>query len=84
MPQLSIRQSGGANIVSIPKSVVESLGLRVGSTLDLSVENDRIILSPSDEEMTLEWLLEGSPVENLKQTEEDQHWLNAAPKGNEI
>lgn len=84
MSRISIRQSGGANIISIPKSVVESLGLSVGSTLDLSVEDNKIVLSPSDEKMTLKWLLDGSSVENLCVTEEDHQWLNTTSKGNEI
>jgi hypothetical protein len=31
MASVSIRQSGGANIVSIPKAIVNTLGLQIGS-----------------------------------------------------
>jgi len=50
MTSISVRQSGGANIVSIPKTIVQMLGLSVGSKLDITVEENRIILTPSSEE----------------------------------
>lgn len=50
MATLHIKQSGGANIVSIPKAVISALDLKVGSQLALSVENNKIILSPTDEQ----------------------------------
>lgn len=40
MTGIVIRQSGGANIVSIPKAIVQMLGLQVGSKLDLSIRGD--------------------------------------------
>ncbi|MFT5392226.1 MAG: antitoxin ChpS, partial [Gammaproteobacteria bacterium] len=57
---VSIRRSGGANIVSLPKSIVQALGLSVGSKLDLTLEDNRIVLTPSEDGLTLEHLLAGS------------------------
>ena len=84
MTQLSIRQSGGANIVSIPKAILNTLGLRVGSSLDLSIEDNKIVLTPLVETTTLEDLIIGSPKERLALTEEDQQWVNDKPVGKEI
>lgn len=84
MTQIAIRQSGGANIVSIPKAILSTLGLHVGSHLNLSIENNRIVLTPASEEQTLEELLAGSPKENLAMTEEDKEWLSDSSKGKEI
>ena len=83
MTAISVRQSGGANIVSIPKAIVNTLGLQVGSTLDLSIEHNRIILTPI-EESSLEDLLAGSPSKCFRLTEEDQEWINAKPAGKEM
>lgn len=83
MTQLSVRQSGGANIVSIPKAVLHALGLHVGSALDLSIEDNKIILTPAPTEPTLTSLLEGSPRTSLKKSDEDKTWLNATYKGKE-
>ncbi len=82
MTSVSIRQSGGANIISIPKSVVASLGLEVGSQLELSISDNRIILTPA-RKATLEELLAGSPAECFHMTDEDQQWMNDT-QGDEI
>jgi len=84
MTQIAIRQSGGANIVSIPKTILSVLGLHVGSSLDLSIEDNRIVLTPASADPTLEELLAGSPKENLALTEEDKEWIQAVPTGKEV
>ena len=88
MTALAIRQSGGANIISIPKAILKILNLHVGSKLTLSVINSNIILTPviQDEiqEMTLEGLLSGTPKEAVQITDEDREWLESIPRGKEI
>ena len=84
MTHLAIRQSGGANIVSIPKVILKTLGLHVGSTLDLAIIDRRIVLTPITETQTLDDLLAGSPKEKLQLIQEDREWLNIDPAGKEI
>lgn len=84
MTALAIRQSGGANIISIPKAILKILGLHVGSKLTLSVVDTNIVLTPVSEKMTLENLLEGTSKESLQLTDEDHEWLNAKSVGKEI
>ncbi len=80
MTQIVIRQSGGANIISIPKAILKTLGLDTGSSLDLSLEDNKIVLTPSKEQhKTLEELLAGSPKERLAMTDEDREWDAAKP-----
>ena len=84
MTQLAIRQSGGANIISIPKAILKTLDLKVGSMLNLSIEDSRIVLTPAIKEPTLDELLAGSPRENFRLTDEDREWLAEAPAGKEL
>lgn len=84
MTQVAIRQSGGANIISIPKVILRTLALDTGASLDLSIEDNKIILTPIKENLTLEAILEGSPKSALKLTEEDHLWLNNQSVGKEI
>lgn len=84
MTALAIRQSGGANIISIPKAILKILGLHVGSKLTLSVVDTNIILTPVSEKMTLESLLAGTSKESLQLKDEDHEWLNAKSVGKEI
>lgn len=83
MTQVAIRQSGGATIISLPKVILNTLHLQVGSSLELTLENNKIILSPINHEPSLEELLAGSPKSALALTEEDQQWLNLPPVGKE-
>ena len=84
MTQVSIRQSGGANIISIPKVILRTLALDAGASLDLSIADNKIILTPIREGLTLEAVLEGSPKSVLRLTEADKLWLNNPPVGKEI
>jgi antitoxin ChpS len=84
MIAITVRQSGGANIVSIPKAIVKTLGLQVGSKLDMSIKDNKIVLTPIEEELSLEALLAGSPKDCFKVTEEDREWINAKPTGKEV
>jgi AbrB family looped-hinge helix DNA binding protein len=84
MTQVAIRQSGGANIISLPKMILNTLNLHVGSALELTLEDNKIILTPVSQEPSLAELLAGSPKQALRLNEEDQDWLNAHAVGKEI
>ena len=83
MTQIAIRQSGGANIVSLPKAILKILGLHVGSVLNLSIENSKIVLDPAGSE-SLEDLLSKSPKEKLAITLEDKEWMSMKSVGKEV
>ena len=84
MTKVAIRQSGGANIISIPKVILRTLALETGASLDLSIEDNKIILTPVKENLTLQAILDGSPKSALVLTEEDKQWLNSPSVGKEI
>jgi antitoxin ChpS len=84
MTTLSIRQSGGSSILSIPKVVLKVLNLKVGSSLNLSVENNCIVLTPTHHTLTLDDLLKGSPKACFKLNEEDREWFNMPAQGKEV
>ncbi len=83
MTTVTVRQSGGAEIVSIPKAIGKALGLHVGSELDLSIVDNRIVLDPVAENTSLEELLADSPRENFRIMDEDHEWIDAKPVGKE-
>ena len=83
MTQVAIRQSGGANIISIPKVILRTLALETGASLDLTIEDNKIILTPVKESLTLQAILDGSPKSALVLTEEDKQWLNSVSVGKE-
>lgn len=87
MTALAIRQSGGAGIISIPKAILKILGLHIGSELNLSIENSKIVLTPivekNTKELTLDDLLAGTPKEAIEIREEDHEWLHFMARGKE-
>ena len=83
MTAVTVRQSGGAEIVSIPKAIGKSLGLEVGSKLDLSIVDNKIVLTPIKDDLSLEELLANSPKKGFRITDEDREWIDIQPKGKE-
>lgn len=84
MTTIAIRRSGGASIVSLPKKVTEMMHLEVGSVLDLSVEQGKIVLTPQKKDFSLEELLEGYTPADFAMDEEDRVWHDMKPVGKEI
>ena len=84
MTAVTVRQSGGAEIISIPKAIGNILGLHVGSKLELTIVDNKMLLAPIDEELSLEELLAKSPKECFMVTDEDREWIDGLPAGKEI
>ncbi len=84
MTNVTVRQSGGAEIVTIPKAIGSILGLHAGSKLELTIVDNKIVLTPADEDLSLEGLLVNSPKECFRVTDEDREWIDACPAGKEI
>ena len=82
MATLTIRRSGNAAGINIPKKILKLLNLHIGDELDLDIEKDKIILKPHHEDLTLEQLLLDSDKDSFKVTPEDKQWLT--PKGMEV
>ena len=80
MPMVTTVQMWGNSLgIRIPKKIAEMAGTRVGTTFDISVEDEKIILEPIDKPPTLEELLAKVRAEN-RHTEIDF----GEPKGNEL
>ncbi len=77
MTAVTVRQSGGADIVSIPKAIGKTLGIKAGSQLELSIEDNKIVLTPIKESQDLASLLADSPKDCFAISEEDREWLDA-------
>jgi antitoxin ChpS len=74
MTVVAVRQLEGENIISIPEAIVKTLGLHVGSKLELSIVEQNIVLTPIEEELNLEELLANSPKESFAPRDKDREW----------
>jgi antitoxin ChpS len=83
MSVITIRQSGGAGIISIPSAKLRDLNLHVGSKLRMEIVENKLLLTPIKEEVSLDSLVAGSPRECFVLTDEDREWNQSMSVGKE-
>lgn len=76
----TLRRSGGSVILSIPKTIVESLAVDAGSVVELSLHGRTLSVTPA--RRTLAERLAASPS-SPAQWHRDDEWLEDAPQGRE-
>jgi antitoxin MazE len=65
--------------VRLPQSIVQQIGLRAGTTISISTEGDKIILSPTKPKYTLKELLKDVTPD---QQHDEMDW--GEPQGDEF
>ena len=76
--------ASNAQIISLPKLLLEQIGVGIGDRLDATLQDGKIILEPRKvKELTLEEILEGITPETY-QTEEDREWMEMRSVGKEL
>lgn len=80
---LIIRKSGNAQIISLPKPLLEQIGAGIGDRLSARLEDGKIVLQRESLERSLEALFAGVTPE-MFQTEEDVEWLEMSSVGKEV
>lgn len=80
----TLRALGGSVVMAVPKQILNMMRLDVGSVVELSLENGKLIVEPKHKpSYALSELLAQCNEENMLLTEEDHAWLNAKPIGKE-
>lgn len=80
----TLRALGGSVVMAVPKQILNLMRLDVGSVVELSLENGKLIVEPKHKpRYALSELLAQCNEENMLLTEEDHTWLNAKPVGKE-
>ncbi len=77
--KVQIQKWGNSLALRIPKSFAVETNIEQGSTVEVTLEKDRIVMKPAKEDITLESLLAGVTKENLH-SETDF----GAPEGKEV
>jgi len=54
MPQFTLVSQGDSTVVMIPNALLESIGLRVGDVIDVTVEDRQLILRSADDTLRRE------------------------------
>ena len=82
--ELKIQNWGNSAAVRLSQVLLKQINVKVGESLDVEVQEGRLILKPSEPVYTMEELLDGCTEENMRPTNEDKQWLNAEPVGREF
>lgn len=79
-----LRKVGGSIMLAVPPAILDLLNLGVDSVVEISVENDCLVVHPKVcPAYTLDELLAGYTDADTF-NEEDKAWLDAKPVGNEL
>ena len=84
MHTTNLRKVGGSTMLAVPPAILDLLHLQAGATVDLDVEEGRLIVRPQTKtRYTLDELLaqcdSAAPV-----TVEDREWMDTPPVGREL
>ena len=84
MPTTNLRKVGGSVMLAVQPAILEQLELKVGSTISLAVDGERLILQPQKKpRYTLDELLAASDY-SQPMSAEDREWIDAPPVGREL
>ncbi len=83
MQTTTLRKVGGSVMMTITPAVLEQLGLTVGSTVGIEVQQDALIVKSARKRYTAEELLADYDTETPL-TEEERAWLDAPRVGREL
>ena len=85
MASVTLRNLGGSVVMAVPKKILGLVHLDAGSTVELSVENGRLIVDPSSKpRYTLAELLSRCRPGDLAPGRADKLWLRGGPVGREL
>jgi antitoxin ChpS len=84
MHTTNLRKVGGSVMLAVPPAILEQLQLKVGATVGLAVDGERLVMQPRPKpHYTLEELLAKCDYSQPR-TAEEQEWLDAPPVGREL
>jgi antitoxin ChpS len=73
-------------MLAVPPAILEQLQLKVGATVGLAVDGERLVMQPRPKpRYKLEELLaKCDPMADAEMSEEDRIWINLPPVGREL
>jgi antitoxin ChpS len=84
MHTTNLRKVGGSVMLAVPPTILEQLQLKVGATVGLAVDGERLVMQPRPKpRYTLEELLAKCDYSETMPAE-DREWLDAPPVGREL
>ena len=80
----NLRKVGESVMLAVPPSLLDSLRLQVGSTVEIAVDNNRLVIRPQlRPSYTLDELLAASDYSQAPSAEE-REWIDSPAVGHEL
>ena len=80
----NLRKVGESVMLAVPPSLLDSLRLQVGSTVEIAVDNNRLVIRPQPRpRYTLDELLAASDYSQAPSAEE-REWIDSPAVGHEL
>jgi antitoxin ChpS len=80
----NLRKVGGSVMFAVPPAFVETLNLKIGTTVSVTVDGGRLVLEAQNRpRYTLDELLSQCDS-SLQLNREDNEWIDAKPVGSEL
>lgn len=84
MAVTTLRNVGGSVMMTVPKPVLEALGLQANTKVEVTAEDGRLVaVARTRPKYTLEELIAQCDLD-APHSEEDRQWLNDRPIGREV
>ncbi len=84
MHTANLRKVGGSVMVAVPRAILDQLELKVGATVSLAVDGERLIVEPHKKpRYTMDELLAASDY-SQPMPQEVREWIDAPPVGREL
>ncbi|WP_420446911.1 AbrB/MazE/SpoVT family DNA-binding domain-containing protein [Candidatus Poriferisodalis sp.] len=81
MYSTTMRQVGGSVMLAVPPALLDVIGVRAGSTVDLDIDDGRLIVAPRRRpRYTLDELIAQS---DPAAPDDERAWIDGAPVGRE-
>ena len=82
--QTNIRKWGNSAGAIIPAAALAKAGIALGDSVEVIAEDGQITIKSRTPEYTLDALLEATPSEAVKRSDEDNAWLEMPSVGKEL
>ena len=78
-----LRKVGGSTMVAIPTALLDALGMRQSTKVEMSLDHGKLVIEPCPKASYSLAELVAQCNAKAPMTDEDKEWLSVAPVGNE-
>ena len=82
--QTALRKMGNSSGIILPRAILGQIGVTIGASMDLKVEDGRLIVTPIISEVRAGWAKEAAELGRDAQTEEELAWQDFGTDDTEL